>query len=221
MSAGRRTDPVADHAALMDRVYRRQRYVYDLTRKYFLFGRDRLIRQLDLKPDARVIEIGCGTARNLAKIARAYPDARLFGLDASHEMLKTAGETIRRAGLESRVRLAHGYAEHVSPAMFGDAESFDACIFSYSLSMIPDWKQALNSAAAVLAPGGSIHVVDFGDLEGLPGPARRLLMGWLGLFHVAPRVELLHSLESKHACSLQILPGRYAFLLKTGVTEFS
>ena len=34
------------HAALMDRVYRRQRYIYDLTRKYYLFGRDRMIREL-------------------------------------------------------------------------------------------------------------------------------------------------------------------------------
>ena len=33
-----------DHAALMDTVYRGQRHIYDATRKYFLFGRDRLIR---------------------------------------------------------------------------------------------------------------------------------------------------------------------------------
>ncbi|HEY0281515.1 MAG TPA: hypothetical protein VGC27_02700 [Rhizomicrobium sp.] len=36
--------PVQNHAALMDEIYRHQRYVYDLTRKYYLFGRDRLIK---------------------------------------------------------------------------------------------------------------------------------------------------------------------------------
>jgi S-adenosylmethionine-diacylgycerolhomoserine-N-methlytransferase len=68
--------PAKDHAALMDLVYRRQRYVYDLTRKYYLFGRDRLIRELDLKPGDRVVEIGCGTARNLVRMAQLYPEAR-------------------------------------------------------------------------------------------------------------------------------------------------
>ena len=32
----------------MDRIYRRQRHVYDLTRKYYLLGRDRLIADLDV-----------------------------------------------------------------------------------------------------------------------------------------------------------------------------
>ena len=34
----------------MDQVYRRQRYIYDFTRKYYLLGRDRLIRGLALQP---------------------------------------------------------------------------------------------------------------------------------------------------------------------------
>lgn len=35
------------HARLMDRMYRYQRYIYDFTRKYYLFGRDTLIRDLN------------------------------------------------------------------------------------------------------------------------------------------------------------------------------
>ena len=104
----------------MDQVYRHQRYIYDLTRKYYLFGRDRLIRELALRPGERVVEVGCGTARNLIAIARRYPEARLFGLDASQEMLKTAAESIRHAGLEGRITLALGYAEALAPTMFGE-----------------------------------------------------------------------------------------------------
>ena len=87
-----RAAPLADaaHCGLMDKLYRRQRHIYDFTRKYYLFGRDRLIRNLGLKPGQRLVEIGCGTARNLIAIARRYPEARLFGLDASAEMLETA-----------------------------------------------------------------------------------------------------------------------------------
>ena len=80
----------------MDKVYRRQRHFYDLTRKYYLLVRDHLVRQLDARPGERVIEIGCGTARNLIRIAETYPGTKLFGLDASAEMLRTAASWIKR-----------------------------------------------------------------------------------------------------------------------------
>ncbi len=207
---------MSDHAELMDRIYRHQRYVYDLTRKYYLFGRDRLIRELALKPGARVIEIGCGTSRNLIKIARAYPDARLYGLDASAEMLATSAAAIRRAGLAGRIQLVQAYAEDLAPELFDEREPFDAAVFSYSLSMIPDWRKALRAAHGALAPGGKIYVVDFGDLKGLGPLGERILRGWLGLFHVAPREELLQAIETgggrQNWGDLRLLTGRYAFL---------
>ena len=211
---------MTSHAALMDQVYRRQRYIYDFTRKYYLFGRDRLIRELDIRPGQRLVEVGCGTARNLIAIARRYPDARLFGLDASQEMLKTAAEAIERAGLSSRIVLAHGYAEALSPAMFAETEPFDICVFSYSLSMIPQWKEALRSASGTLSKTGFIHVVDFGDLTGLGSWGRAILLGWLRLFHVAPRAELLQAFECGGKGTLCLLPGRYAFLLKGRPEDF-
>ncbi|MGH6876676.1 MAG: class I SAM-dependent methyltransferase, partial [Rhizomicrobium sp.] len=125
------------HGALMDRVYGRQRYFYNLTRRYYLLGRDRLIRGLDLRPGSSAVEIGCGTARNLIAIARRYPDARLFGIDASRAMLETAARSVSRAGLAGRVLLVHGYAESLAPGLFGETRNFDCAIFSYSLSMIP------------------------------------------------------------------------------------
>ncbi len=202
-----------DHAALMDGVYRYQRYIYDLTRKYYLFGRDRLVDALAPRPEARIVEVGCGTARNLIRMARRYPKARLFGLDASQAMLDTAAKAIARAGLSSRIALAHGYAEALSPAMFGETAPFDEVVFSYSLSMIPDWRQALAAAAAALAPGGRVHIVDFGDLQGFARPLRAALLAWLRLFHVAPRTELLAGLERSPG-DVHILTGRYAFLYR-------
>jgi S-adenosylmethionine-diacylgycerolhomoserine-N-methlytransferase len=209
--------PSSTHEALMDRVYRNQRHIYDLSRKYYLLGRDRLIRELDARPGETAIEIGCGTARNLIAIAAAYPGVGLYGIDASSEMLRTADESVGRAGLASRVLLRQGLAENLSPRLFALDRPFDHAIFSYSLSMIPDWKGALAAAAASTTPNGSIHVVDFGDLNRLWGPANRGLRAWLRLFHVAPRDELLAALEAakgRKDCSLHILPGRYAFVFK-------
>lgn len=216
LSAG--ADELGGHAALMDKVYRRQRYIYDLTRKYFLFGRDRLIRELALKPGQSAVEVGCGTARNLIRMARLYPGAAFYGLDASAEMLRTASHNLDRAGLSDRVRLVQGYAEDLSPALFGLERPFDRILFPYSLSMIPDWRQALRAAADALAEDGRLHVVDFGDLSGLGPVPAALSRAWLRLFHVEPRVEILAALtadsEGRSASWQQVtlLPARYAFL---------
>jgi len=82
--------------------------------------------------------------------------------------------------------------------------------------MIPNWRAALAAAGAALAPGGRVHVVDFGDLAGLPRPVARLLHAWLSQFHVAPREILLQEAEAGADLpgrKLALLPGRYAFLL--------
>ena len=49
----------------MNRMYRRQRHIYDGTGRYCLLGRDRLIAGLQPAAGASVLEIGCGTGRNL------------------------------------------------------------------------------------------------------------------------------------------------------------
>lgn len=198
----------------MDQVYRRQRYIYDLTRKYYLFGRDKLIRSLALAPDEAVVEVGCGTARNLIQIARRYPGARLYGLDASEEMLRTATAHVARAGLQDRIRFVHGYAEDLTPGLFGRTAPFDRVLFPYSLSMIPDWRQALRAAGGALAENGRLHAVDFGDLTGLGPLPAGVLRAWLQLFHVEPRVEILHALEREPSRGqvLDLLPARYAFV---------
>lgn len=179
-------DKEAPPALLMDRIYRRQRHLYDATRKYYLLGRDRLIAELGPPEDGAVLEIGCGTGRNLIAAARAYPRASFHGLDVSTLMLEVAAGRIGRAGLSGRIRLAHGDAARFRPeALFG-RRSFDRVFFSYSLSMIPEWRAAIDAALAAVAPGGRLHLVDFGRQEGLPAPFRALLYAWLRRFHVAP-----------------------------------
>jgi S-adenosylmethionine-diacylgycerolhomoserine-N-methlytransferase len=179
-------------ADAMDRMYRVTRHVYDLTRKPYLLGRDRMIAGLDAGPGMTVLEVGCGTARNLVAVGRRYPGARLHGFDISQEMLKTAERNARVSGQE--IRLAQGDATVFDAgAAFGVAQ-FDRVYVSYALSMIPPWRQALARALDLVAPGGTLSVVDFGFCEGLGPLARLALHGWLGLFHVSPRAELEEAL---------------------------
>lgn len=178
------------HAARMDAVYTGQRHIYDLTRKYYLLGRDRLIAGLSPPVGGAVLEIGCGTARNLIVAARTWPQARFFGLDISDAMLATARVNIARAGLSDRIMLAQGdAADFDASRLFGTA-AFDRVMLSYTLSMIPDWQGAVTQAARVVAPGGRVDMVDFGQQERLPTAFRRVLFAWLARFHVSPRVAL-------------------------------
>ena len=179
----------------MDRIYRHQRHVYDLTRKYYLLGRDRLIEELEPPADGRVLEIGCGTARNLIAAAHAWPQARLYGIDISAEMLATARRSIDRAGLGGRIRLARADATAFDPAPLFGVPSFSRIFFSYSLSMIPGWQDALIEAISWLAPEGELHIVDFGSQERLPVWFRACLRQWLARFHVSPRDNLQDELE--------------------------
>lgn len=181
----------------MDRNYRRQRHIYDITRKYYLLGRDGLIRSLKPPSCGTILEIGCGTGRNLIAAARLYPDARLFGLDISAEMLRTADAKIRHAGLAGRIRLARADAtDFDAQSLFGQA-AFDRVFFSYTLSMIPPWQEALDRALAQLREDSRLHLVDFGQLEHLPAACRSLLFVWLRRFHVSPRADLHAYLQER------------------------
>lgn len=179
------TRPAHDHAALMDRVYRGQRHIYDFTRKYYLFGRDRMVGELDCRPGMALLELGCGTGRNLALIRHRWAGVRCHGLDISSEMLKSA-----RKRLGANGPLALGDATGFdAQALFGRT-GFDRVVLSYAVSMIPQWHAAIEAGANALAPGGSLHIVDFGDGEGIPAPLRRLFDAWLARFHVAARRDL-------------------------------
>jgi len=207
----------ADAAGLMDRIYRRQRHIYDPTRKFYLLGRDRLIDGLAPPPGAHVLEIACGTGRNLIRAAMLYPNIRAYGIDISEEMLTTARANISRSALDARISVARGDATCFDAnALFGVA-AFERVFVSYALSMIPPWREALAHAGEALAPGGSLHIVDFGDQRDLPAAFRASLRRWLTVFSVEPRETLeaeLRAFAEARALDLSFQPlyRRYAFL---------
>lgn len=181
---------MATDAQRMDRHYRFQRHIYDSTRTHYLIGRKYLIRKLEVQPDQSVLEIGCGTAWNLARIAARYPKARIFGVDVSQAMLTTAQASLARQGLARSVTLRQGDATNFdAKATFGQPV-FDRVIFSYALSMIPLWQEALAHAADLVAPGGTLHIVDFGQCTRLPALFKRGLFAFLKHYTVVPRADL-------------------------------
>jgi len=210
----------------MDRMYRHQRYFYDLTRKFYLLGRDKLLQEIVIKPGDNVLEIGCGTARNLIVLARKFPNANFFGLDASAEMLKTARAKIEAKHLRNITLKTALADEFLFDKTFNLDGKFDAIFFSYALSIIPPWRESLAHALKNLKPGSNLHIVDFYDGKDLPAWFRKILKAWLRLFHVAYPKELipyLESLEKQGAGELKVrsIAKSYAFIAKVSTRSGS
>lgn len=203
-----------EQALRMDRMYSLQRHIYDATRRFYLLGRDRLLEEMPAPHGGAVLEMGCGTGRNLAVLRRLRPDLNLCGLDVSARMLETAG---RKLGGQN-VRLACCQAEELNPCVHFELEGrFDVVFFSYVLSMIPTWKDALEAGWAALKPGGTLAVVDFWGQGGLPVWLEWLHERWLRLYGVSLRPELLthlRQMEREGRARLEVLSvrGGYAYL---------
>jgi S-adenosylmethionine-diacylgycerolhomoserine-N-methlytransferase len=222
VSSSNRHREAAGQAAAMDRMYRVTRHVYDATRRYYLLGRDRMLAKVVTGAGTATLEVGCGTARNLVKLARRPHPGMLYGLDASHEMLETAARSIARsrvpaAGLPPIV-LRQGLAEQLdAQRMFGRSEPFDTIFFSYCLSMIPTWPGALEAALANLRTGGTLLIVDFWDQKDLPTPFAAMLKRWLAIFHVHYRPEVHRALadlggSGRADVRFETVARRYAYI---------
>jgi S-adenosylmethionine-diacylgycerolhomoserine-N-methlytransferase len=185
--------PVAESATAagrMNRLYGRQRYIYNFTRKYYLLGRDLLIERLNAGSGDSVLEIGCGTGRNLVRAASRYPHAKFFGIDISTEMLMSAKQAIDRRRLSQRVFLAEADATAIDmTVLFGRAQ-YQRVFISYSLSIIPNWRSVLPLAYSLLLREGELHIIDFGDFDPLPPWVGHGMRHWLARFDVVPCDEL-------------------------------
>jgi S-adenosylmethionine-diacylgycerolhomoserine-N-methlytransferase len=200
------SDAQAAHRAFLNRYYAFSRPFYDVTRKYYLLGRDPTIRSLasDLGW-RRLVEIGPGTGRNLTLLHRDRADAILGGVEASDEMLAHAKARCPWATLE------HGFAEDAPVgALLGEPP--DRVLFSYCLSMVRDPERAIANARRSLAVGGQVVVVDFGDLTGLPAIVARSFRAYLRAFHVQPLGDAILADATERYDG----PGRYYVVARFG-----
>ena len=147
--------------AALDRFYRWQAPLYDWTRPFFLYGRGRLVDGLDIGPGHLVLDVGCGTGWSFPRLLRR--SARVVGIEVSEPMRRRALAQYR-VGVDDRP-----YGTHADYRGL-----VDRILFSYSLSMIPPYEAALESARADLRPQGRIGVVDFLDAR---APFDRWLRG--------------------------------------------
>lgn len=177
-------------------------------------GRDRLLLEVVQRRNDLVLEIGCGSARNLVQLARRHPEAHFCGLEASEAALEVASRRVRAAGLEDRIRLRQGIAEQLGGwHRFGLGAPFDAVFFSYSLSMTLHPTRAIEAAFDALRPGGRLLVVDYWDAAGWPSFVSSALLRRLSARGIRPGLANILGFDAREqALSVRSIARRYAFL---------
>ncbi|OUT97475.1 MAG: hypothetical protein CBC01_06435 [Betaproteobacteria bacterium TMED41] len=199
----------------MDSVYRNTRHFYDVTRPIFLLGRDELLDSLHPKVDETICEVGCGTARNLIYLAKTYQNTKFIGMDASALMLEIASKKIKKEKLSDQIKLIHGLA-----GGHEFQEKIDRMIFSYSLSMMSKPREILENCLDQMPPGGTIHIIDFGDFKLWPKFFKSPTMKFLNLFEVFPKPDSVKEFETNKKYVLNYKPklGGYSYMatLKLG-----
>jgi len=142
---------------------------YDLAGAALSFGQDprwrrALVDAVGAHAGERVLDVATGTGMVASELVRRY-GVNVVALDQSPQMLAAAkGRLASSPQLSSHVTLLEGEAERLP---FADAE-FDHLTFTYLLRYVDDPAATLRELARVVAPGGRIAMLEFGEPDGEP-----------------------------------------------------
>jgi ubiquinone/menaquinone biosynthesis C-methylase UbiE len=100
----------------------------------------------------RVVDVGCGTGRLLARLRAALPSASLMGVDAADGMIAVAREKPSLQGVDFEVASA--------AALPAEDASCDVVVSTVSFHHWEDQSAGLREVARVLRPGGRLVLVD-------------------------------------------------------------
>jgi SAM-dependent methyltransferase len=126
---------------------------------------DVVIAALELPHGGRVADIGAATGYFPVRIARARPDAKVYGVDIEPDMVRYLGERAQKEGLANLHALLGEPADAKLP------EPVDRILLVDTYHHISERPAYFRRLAGSLRPGGRVVVVDF-KLEAPIGPPR-------------------------------------------------
>ncbi len=137
----------------VERVYTSYAGVYDrIFGKVFHEGRESAIRNLNVQPNERILEVGVGTGIALPMYPR---HCRIIAIDFSEGMLEIA-----------KKRTAEHRMDHVTlhrmdaGAMEFEDNSFDTVVAAYVVTAVPDYRKVVSEMIRVCRPGGRIIMLN-------------------------------------------------------------
>lgn len=115
----------------------------------------RIYDDLELSPDAVVLDIGCGTGGLSVHLARMC--RHVYAVDISAAMLSVLKRKIRQQGFNNVTPVQSGFLNYRH-----QGQALDAIVANITLHHLPDfWKQiALNGISDLLTTGGKLFLAD-------------------------------------------------------------
>lgn len=135
---------------------------------------ERLFEELGLTSKDYILEIGCGSAKDLCKLVENY-NCRAIGIDSSDLIVKFAEHRVQKTGLSSKIKIIKGDVTNMN---FFNDNQFDVVIAQSVLATILNKDKAAREISRVLKSEGY-----FGDIE----------LIWVD----EPDDELVHNVEKR------------------------
>jgi demethylmenaquinone methyltransferase/2-methoxy-6-polyprenyl-1,4-benzoquinol methylase len=165
---------------------------YDLLNHALSFNVDRMwwrrtaraFRNILARPDARVLDLCCGTGDMTFALRRqaGKSSAQIVGADFSHAMLQRAAiKSAHRGGSPEWIE-----ADALNLPFPGG--HFDLVTSAFGFRNLADYDAGLREIARVLRPGGECGILDFGEPKGVMGALYRVYFK-----QVLPRVGTMIS----------------------------
>jgi len=200
------------HAERMESFYGGQAGDYDGFRKRLLKGREELYQAVEKPADGIWVDMGGGTGANIENLADDIGNLKkVYVVDLSESLLKVAQDRFKERGWDNAETIAADATTFTPPEGYADVVTF-----SYSLTMIPDWK---------------IGIVDFYVGRKFPNEglkkhrwlARTLWPPWFSSDNVFPSPDHLPFLQ-RHFKQLDVVEERskipYVPFLRTPYYHF-
>lgn len=137
--------------------------------------KEKLVRQIEIKPNGRLLDLACGTATLTIALKGKFPQAEIHGLDGDAKILHLARRKAAAAGAEIN------FTEAFSTALPYPDEYFDAIASSlFFHHLTPENKlKTLVELRRVLKMNGTLHIADWGRPANLLMKLASMPIQWL------------------------------------------
>jgi demethylmenaquinone methyltransferase/2-methoxy-6-polyprenyl-1,4-benzoquinol methylase len=127
------------------------------------YWRQRAARYLALASGETGLDLGAGTADlSIAVICGSRPGTHMIGMDITPEMLEVGRKKLARLGLQDRIELRVGDAEHIDLP----DNSVDGCCSAFTVRNLTDIKQGFREMLRVVRPGGRVVCLEISHPPG-------------------------------------------------------